>query len=150
MRRPWTGRRPVPTWPLTFLWGLSLLLQVSTLSADDAAKPDSAPVREFRGETAEENTTAVPQAVIGAAQAYEDAWKALGLKESPGVVDFEKEVIFLATTRGSRIQLRCRDEGEGKLQVMAIATRDIRPGLRYLIGVFLKKDWQEVNGTSIP
>ena len=124
-------------------------MEASTLSADDAAKPDSAPVREFRGETAEENTTAVPQAVIGAAQAYEDAWKALGLKESPGVVDFEKEVIFLATTRGSRIQLRCRDEGEGKLQVMAIATRDIRPGLRYLIGVFLKKDWKEVNGTPI-
>jgi hypothetical protein len=107
-------------------------------------------VREFRGETAEENATAVPQAVISVAQAYEDAWKALGLKESPGVVDFEKEVVFLAATRGSRIQLRCRDKGEGKLNVSAMSTRDIRPGLRYLIGVFLKKDWKEVNGTSVP
>lgn len=120
------------------------------MSADEPAKPDPAPVRELRGETEEENATVVPQSVIGAAQAYEDAWKVLGLKESPGMVDFEKEVVFLATTRGSRIQLRCRDEGEGKLQVMAIATRDIRPGLRYAVGVFLRKDWKEINGSPIP
>jgi len=56
---------------------------------------------------------------------------------------------LLATTRGSRVGFRCRDEGEGKLNVSAMSTRDIRPGLRYLIGVFLKKDWQEVNGTPI-
>jgi hypothetical protein len=33
---------------------------------------------------------------------------------------------------------------------MAIATRDIRPGLRYAVGVFLRKDWNEINGSPIP
>ena len=55
-----------------------------------------------------------------------------------------------ALERGSRVGFRCRDEGEGKLNVSAMSTRDIRPGLRYLIGVFLRKDWKEINGITIP
>ena len=126
------------------------MLQVSTLSADEPAKPDPAPVREFRGETERESTGPFNARPIFTVSDYEASCKELGLTQSPGEVDFQKEFVLLATTRGSRVGFRCRDEGEGKLNVSAMSTRDIRPGLRYLIGVFLKKDWQEVNGTSIP
>jgi hypothetical protein len=33
---------------------------------------------------------------------------------------------------------------------MAMATRDIRPGLRYVFGVFSKKDWKQINQTRLP
>jgi len=118
--------------------------------ADEPAKADPQPLREFHGTTTEEVTGPVPDELINDQAAYAGAWKTLGLKESPGDVDFAQEILFLATTRGSRINLRLRDEGEGKLRVMAMATRDIRPGLRYVFGVFSKKDWKQINETLLP
>lgn len=117
--------------------------------ADESSKPEPAPVREFRGETEKESIGPFNARPIFTAADYEAAWEELGLTQSPGEVDFQKEFVLLATTRGSRVGFRCRDEGEGKLNVSAMSTRDIRPGLRYLIGVFLKKDWKEVNDNSI-
>ena len=118
--------------------------------ADESSKPEPAPVREFRGETEKESTGPFNARPIFTASDFEAAWKELGLIESPGEVNFQKEFALLATTRGSRVGFRCRDEGEGKLNVSAVSTRDIRPGLRYLIGVFLRKDWKEINGITIP
>jgi hypothetical protein len=126
------------------------LMLVSAAWANDPAKADPAPVREFRGETEKESAGPLNARPILTATDYEAAWKELGIIESPGEVDFEKEFVLLATTRGSRVGFRCRDEGEGKLNVSAMSTRDIRPGLRYLIGVFLRKDWKEINGSSLP
>jgi len=122
------------------------VLLVSAAWADEPARPNPAPVREFRGETEKESSGPFNARPIYTATDYEAAWKELGLTEIPGEVDFTKEFVLLATTRGSRVGFRCRDEGEGKLNVSAMSTRDIRPGLRYLIGVFLKKEWKEVNG----
>ena len=125
------------------------MMMALSVRADEPAKPEPAPVREFRGETEKESTGPFNARPIFTASEYEASWKELGLTESPGEVDFQKEFALFATTRGSRVGFRCRDEGEGKLNVSAMSTRDIRPGLRYLIGVFLKKDWKEVNGAPI-
>ena len=126
------------------LFGMMMALSVR---ADEPAKSELAPVREFRGETEKESTGPFNARPIFTVSDFEAAWKELGLTQSPGEVDFQKEFVLLATNRGSRVGFRCRDEGEGKLNVSAMSTRDIRPGLRYLIGVFLKKDWKEVNGS---
>ena len=107
-------------------------------------------LREYRGTTTEDISGPIPDAVIFNQDSYEAARKDLGLKESPGPVDFSREVVFLATTRGSRMGLRLRDEGEGRLGVGAMATRDLRPGLRYIFGVFAKKDWKQINETLLP
>lgn len=127
-----------------------LLFSVVMGLADDTGKPEPQAVREFRGETLAEISGPVPDQVILNAQDYESCWKRLGLEQAPGLVDFSREVVVLATTRGSRIGFRLQVEGEGKLRVLAISTRDIRPGLRYLFGVFDRKDWQEINGTPLP
>ena len=124
-------------------------MPTSTLFADEPTKPAPAPVCEYRGETEKESAGPFNARPIFTVSDYEASWKELGLTQSPGEVDFQKEFVLLATTRGSRVGFRCRDEGDGKLNVSAMSTRDIRPGLRYLIGVFLKKDWKEVNGTPI-
>lgn len=118
--------------------------------AEDAVPHEPKPLREFRGQTPEDVTGPVPDQVILTPEAYEAAWKMLGLQKSPGLVDFSEETVFLATTRGSRMGFRLRDEGGHSLQVSAMATRDLRPGLRYLFGVFSKKDWREINQARIP
>ena len=124
---------------MSFGKGLLLLGMMSALSAraDDPAKPDPTPVREFRGETQKESSGPFNARPIFTAAEYEVTWKELGLGQSPGEVDFRNEFVVVATTRGSRVGFRCRDEGEGKLNISAISTRDIRPGLRYFFGVFL-------------
>ena len=121
----------------------------SSVWADEPAKPDPKPEREYRGETERESLGPFNARPIFTAADYENAWKELGLTASPGEVDFQKEFVLLATTRGSRVGFRCRDEGEGKLNVSAMSTRDLRPGLRYLMGVFLKKEWKEANGIPV-
>ena len=131
------------------LLGIGIFSTAMSL-ADEPAKPDPKPLREFHGTTTEEVTGPIPDELIKDQGAYEAAWRKLGLKESPGEVDFTQEALFLATTRGSRMGLRLRDEGDGKLNVSAMATRDIRPGLRYVFGVFAKKDWKQINETLLP
>jgi hypothetical protein len=131
------------------LLGISIFSTAMSL-ADEPSKADPQPLREFHGTTTEGVTGPIPDELIKEQEAYQAAWRKLGLKESPGEVDFTQEALFLATTRGSRINLRLRDEGEGKLRVMAMATRDIRPGLRYVFGVFSKKDWKQINETLLP
>ncbi|MFM8654277.1 MAG: hypothetical protein ACKODZ_06045 [Verrucomicrobiota bacterium] len=131
------------------LLGIGIFSTAMSL-ADEPSKADPQPLREFHGTTTEGVTGPIPDELIKEQEAYQAAWRKLGLKESPGEVDFTQEALFLATTRGSRINLRLRDEGEGKLRVMAMATRDIRPGLRYVFGVFSKKDWKQINETLLP
>lgn len=131
------------------LFGIGIFGAAMSL-ADEPSKADPQPLREFHGTTTEGVTGPIPDELIKEQEAYQAAWRKLGLKESPGEVDFTQEALFLATTRGSRINLRLRDEGEGKLRVMAMATRDIRPGLRYVFGVFSKKDWKQINETLLP
>jgi len=131
------------------LFGLGIFSSVVSL-ADEPGKVDVQPLRELRGTTTEEVAGPMPDEVITDPATFAKAWKKLGLKESPGEVNFAHEALFLATTRGSRISLRLKDEGKGKLRVLAMATRDIRPGFRYVFGVFSKKDWQQINETPLP
>ena len=123
---------------------------VAISMAEEPARPDPQPLREFRGTTTDEVVDSIPEELIQDQGTYERVWEKLGLKECPGKVDFKQEVLFLATTRGSRVNLRLRDDGEGRLQIMAMATRDIRPGLRYVFGVFWRKDWKHINETPLP
>jgi hypothetical protein len=130
------------------LLGIGILSTAMALAAD-SGNPEPQPLREFQGTTAEDVSGPIPEELIQDEAAYVAAWKQLGLEESPGVVDFATEVVFSSTTRGSRISLRLRNEGEGKLQVMGISTRDIRPGLRYVFGVLSKTDWKMINDTAL-
>ena len=122
------------------------ILTTGICVADEPGKPDPQPLRQFDGSTAEDVSGPIPEQVILDQASYQNAWNRLGLKESPGSVDFAHEAVFLSTTRGSRITLRWRNEGEGRLRVSAISTRDIRPGLRYVFGVFSKNEWKQING----
>ena len=107
------------------------------------------PLREFFGEAGAGVEKGPTREVIIDGVEYERIWRELGLTEEPGAVDFAKEVVVVSTTRGSRITFRLRDEGEKKLQVMSISTKDIRPGLRFAFCVLPRSVWKQINDSKI-
>jgi hypothetical protein len=114
-------------------------------------KKDESPksLREFFGEATAKVEKGPAREVILNGVDYEKTWRELGLTQEPGVVDFAKEVVVVSTTRGSRITFRLRDEGEGRLQVMSISTKDIRPGLRVAFCVLSRSAWKQINDSKM-
>ena len=106
-------------------------------------------LREFFGEAGVGVEKGPTQGVILDGVEYEKIWRELGLTEEPAAVDFAKEVVVLSTTRGSRITFRLRDEGEERLQVMSISTKDIRSGLRFAFCVLSRSAWKQINDRKL-
>lgn len=124
---------------------LSMSFGGETLKSKDEPRP----MREFIGDAGDGVDKGPVHEVIQDQAVYERIWRNLGLAKSPGEIDFSKEFGVISTTRGSRVSFRLRDEGDGKLNVMSISTRDIRPGLRYAIGVLPRSEWKQVNDTRL-
>jgi hypothetical protein len=75
-----------------------------------------------------------------------DAWK---LTDKMPKVDFDKELVVVSTTKGSRMNVTLRRDEKGDLIVVAVATRDLRPGLRYMIQVIEREGIKTVNGKKL-
>jgi len=133
---------------LLFLFVLSLV-PFGICEEAGATDVELKPMREWKGEAGPGVEKGSTRSVILSSEEYEKLWKGLGLDRSPGAIEFSTEFAVVSTSRGSGIAFRLRDEGEGKLKVMSIATRDIRPGLRYAIAVISRQGWQEVNDTKL-
>ena len=132
-------------------FALLCLSLVSLGMSDEGGKAheELKPIREWKGEAGAGVEKGPIRSVILSSEEYEKLWKELGLDRSPGAIEFSTEFGVVVTSRGSGIAFRLRDEGQGKLKVMSIATRDIRPGLRYAIAVISRQGWQEVNDTKL-
>jgi hypothetical protein len=89
-----------------------------------------------------------PSSVIASTKAWEKLAKAWGI-QNPARVDFDKEILVLATTRGSRLNLSTRLDDQGDLKIVAISTRDLRPGFRYAIKSVSKEGVKTVNGQPL-
>ena len=79
-------------------------------------------------------------------QALRTAWKLGG--EIKGV-DMEKNLLLVATTRGSVISGKPVLDNKGDLKFTPISTRDLRPGFRYLIVVVSREGVKTVNGKAL-
>jgi hypothetical protein len=87
--------------------------------------------------------------VIVSQKAWEKLAAAWGIKDAPKV-DFSKELLTVATTRGSRLTLTPKTDDKGDLKVLAISTRDLRPGFRYAIKSVSRDGVKTVNGKELP
>jgi hypothetical protein len=87
--------------------------------------------------------------VIATANAWEKLAKAWGIKD-PAKVDFEKEILVVATTVGSRMNISTKLDEKGDLQIIAISTRDLRPGFRYAIKSISRDGVKTVKGLPLP
>lgn len=79
-------------------------------------------------------------------EALRDAWQ-LG---NDKVVDLDKNLVLVGTTRGSRIAGKPVLNAEGDLRFAPISTRDLRDGFRYLIYVVPRQGVKTVNGKPLP
>src|SRR5262249_52640958 len=74
--------------------------------------------------------------VITSAKGLEAVWKAWKVEGDVPTVDFSKDLVVGVYTVGSRLNLAgARLDDQGNLEVLGIATRDLRPGFRYVLGV---------------
>jgi hypothetical protein len=87
--------------------------------------------------------------VAASQEAWEKLAKAWDIKE-PAKVDFNKEILVVATTVGSKLNLSTKLDDKGDLKVLAVSTRDLRPGFRYAIKSVSKDGVKTVNGKPLP
>ncbi|MCI0705002.1 MAG: hypothetical protein L0241_28415 [Planctomycetia bacterium] len=87
--------------------------------------------------------------VIVSRKGWEKLAKAWSIKE-PAKVNFEKEILVVATTRGSKLNLSTKLDDKGDLKILALATRDLRPGFRFAIKSVSKEGVKTVNGKALP
>jgi len=87
--------------------------------------------------------------VIVSQKGWEKLAAAWGIKDAPKV-DFSKELLAVATTRGSKLNLTAKTDDKGDLKVLALSTRDLRPGFRYAIKSVSRDGVKTVNGKELP
>lgn len=126
-----------------------LLAAVSTASAR-AEKTPVKPTSEIEGSA--DNVELLKEApkFIASTADLEKLWKAWGWADKPPKVDFTKELVVLTTTRGSRLKLLVTLDETGNLEVGGIATRDLRPGFRYILGIVSREGVKTIGGKELP
>jgi hypothetical protein len=87
--------------------------------------------------------------VIVSEKGWEKLAQAWGIKNPPKV-DFSKEILIVATSVGSRLNVMPRLNDRGDLQVLTMGTLDIRPGFRYAIRSISREGIKTVNGKELP
>jgi hypothetical protein len=117
-----------------------------------AEVPEKEPAKavDLSGSVADESLAkeAPENGVIVSQKGWEKLVKSWGIKDAPKV-DFTKEILVVATTRGSKINLTPKLDG-GDLKVLALSTRDLRDGFRYVIKSVSRDGVKTVNGKDLP
>lgn len=136
----------------TRLWILALgaLVVFALAGAAQAEKKPVKPSRTWTGSVADEGLMQNAPDFVASATALEQLWKRWGIAGDVPKVDFAKELVVLGTTRGSRIGLGAALDEQGDLQVVAISTKDLRPGFRYVLAGMSREGVKSVNGKDLP
>jgi hypothetical protein len=118
--------------------------------AQDEAQPTKVPVLVlWRGSVDDENLLGEPPVVIGTQQELSDLWHNWKLAGEIPQVDFREVLVVVQTTRGGRLNLQVRHTN-GALDLLALATRDLRPGFRYVIGVIPRAGLKTIGDKELP
>jgi hypothetical protein len=88
--------------------------------------------------------------VITNAKNFEKLVKAWKVAEKVPEVNFDKEIVLVAKTEGSKLTLNASLDEKGDLKALGLATRDLRPGFRYVIISVPKEGVKTVNGKELP
>lgn len=127
--------------------GFVMIALVSTANAQDRKPLET--LKEWRGDNANEALSKDAPNFIANSKDLEKLWKAWDIKEKLPEVDFAKEIILIATTRGSRLNLKATLDEKGNLQPLGLATKDLRPGFRYVIISVNKTGIKTIEGKAI-
>ncbi len=122
------------------------------VSADEK-KAEKTPVKatkEWKGSNDDDKLVKDAPTVITTAKGLEKLWTAWKVDGKVPDVDFDKEIVAVTTTVGSKVSLFASLSDKGDLQVGGLATRDLRPGFRYVIATLPKEGVKTVNGKELP
>jgi hypothetical protein len=88
--------------------------------------------------------------VITNAKDWEKLVKAWKIADKTPEVNFEKELIVIGTSVGSKLNLSASLDDKGDLRALGVGTSDLRPGFRYVILSVPKEGVKTVNGKALP
>ena len=88
--------------------------------------------------------------VITNAKDFEKLVKAWKVVEKVPEVNFDKEIVLVAKTQGSKLTLNASLDEKGDLKALGLATRDLRTGFRYVIISVPKEGVKTINGKELP
>jgi hypothetical protein len=106
--------------------------------------------KEWTGSVDDETLAKDAPAVIVDAKALEKLWKAWKTQGKVPAVDFKKELVIITTTSGSKLRLSASLDDKGNLEVLGMATTDLRSGFRYVIATVSREGVKTVNGNKLP
>ena len=132
-----------------FLCALSVIMVGFVLNANAQDRKPLETLKEWRGDNPNEVLSKDAPKFVANSKDLEKLWKAWDIMEKIPEVDFAKEIILIATTRGSRLNLKATLDEKGDLQLLGIATRDLRPGFRYVIISVNKTGIKTIEGKAI-
>lgn len=125
----------------TITAGLSLAV---TLSAAESLEP----TQHWEGSARNEGAVqSIPKVITSAVQ-LKKAWNGCERTDPVPEIDLKKFVVVVETTTGSKLHLRARIT-DGELSTFGMATRDIRPGLRYVIATFPREGLKKANRVEL-
>ena len=136
---------------LTGLVVLSLLMLAMVQSVEAKATPIKG-TELAKGSLDDETLAKAAPAneMITTEKDLEKLWKAWKLGDKMPTVDFKKEIVFVSTTVGSRLSPSVSLDDKGNLNLLALATRDIRPGFRYVVISVPLEGVKTINGKELP
>ena len=118
-----------------------------------AASREVKPTTQWKGSLPNDEDRAlikVAPKLITTAQDVEKVWKAWRITEKMPEVDFAKHFLLVDTTVGSVLNVRAALDDNGNFRAMGMATRDRRPGFRYVISSFSREGVKTVEGKELP
>jgi hypothetical protein len=130
---------------------LVALAIVAVLASDARAEKKAVKLeKEWKGSVDDEALAKDAPAVIVDAKTLEKLWKAWKIEGNVPAVDFKKELVIITTTSGSKLRLSATLDDKGNLEVLGMATRDLRPGFRYVIATVSREGIKTVNAKKLP
>jgi|ERR1051326_1491323 hypothetical protein len=118
----------------------------AALAADKPVKAN----KQWMGSVADAKLEKDAPKVITSAKQFEKLWKDWKIGDKVPEVDFTKEILVIATTPGSKLNLSCSLDDKGDLKVLGQATSDFGEGFRYVIQSVDREGVKTVNGKELP
>lgn len=111
-----------------------------------SAEKELTPTKQWKGSMNEAETKKGFDPCVTDAETFAKLWKAWKVEGDLPKLDFTKNLVVTVTTVGSVLNLRLSLDDMGDLKVSGMATRDLRPGFRYVLAVVPKEGVKTVNG----
>jgi phosphate transport system substrate-binding protein len=136
--------------PRVGVWFFLSAFALSSLAVRGADPEAVKPTAEWSGSVENEALEKIAPPFLTSAEGLGILWKAWGLKGDSPKVDFDESLVVVSTTRGGRLKVGYAIDEKDDLAAVAVATRDLRPGFRYHLGVVGRGGVASVNGVPVP